>query len=87
LKDFRNKKRDKKKLDDKFLKKRKKYCRFCVKEVEINYKDLELLQNFTTDKGKIRTRNSSGNCAKHQRKLIAEIKNARNMALLPFVTD
>jgi len=86
LKDFR-KKKNIKKQDNKFLKKRKKYCRFCVKEIAIDYKDLELLQNFITDKGKIRTRNSSGNCAKHQRKLSAEIKNARFMALLPFVTE
>ncbi len=48
---------------------------------------MELLQNFMTDKGKIRTRNSSGNCAKHQRKLSKAMKNARIVALLPFVTD
>ncbi len=70
------------------VKKRKKYCRFCVQNVkEIDYKDVELLQNFITDRGKIRTRNSSGNCAKHQRKLARAIKNARIMALLPFVAE
>ena len=86
MKDFR-KKRNIKKDDNKFLKKRKKYCRFCVKDIAIDYKDVELLQNFITDKAKIRTRNSSGNCAKHQRKIAAEIKNSRFMALLPFVTE
>ncbi len=70
------------------VKKRKKYCRFCVQNVEeIDYKDVDLLQNFITDRGKIRTRNSSGNCAKHQRKLARAIKNARIMALLPFVSE
>lgn len=69
-------------------KQRKKYCRFCVHKVkDIDYKDVELLQNFITDRGKIRTRNSSGNCAKHQRKLARAIKNARIMALLPFVAE
>lgn len=70
------------------VKKRKKYCRFCVQNVkEIDYKDVALLQHFITDRGKIRTRNSSGNCAKHQRKLARAIKNARIMALLPFVAE
>lgn len=70
------------------VKRKKKYCRFCVQKIkDIDYKDVELLQNFITDRGKIRTRNSSGNCAKHQRKLARAIKNARIMALLPFVTE
>ena len=70
------------------VKRRKKYCRFCVQKIkDIDYKDVDLLQNFITDRGKIRTRNSSGNCAKHQRKLARAIKNARIMALLPFVTE
>jgi len=73
---------------ERMVKKRKKYCRFCVQNVEeIDYKDVDLLQNFITDRGKIRTRNSSGNCAKHQRKLARAIKNARIMALLPFVSE
>ncbi|HDM08722.1 MAG: 30S ribosomal protein S18 [Candidatus Omnitrophica bacterium 4484_49] len=73
---------------ERMVKKRKKYCRFCVQKIkDIDYKDVELLQNFITDRGKIRTRNSSGNCAKHQRKLARAIKNARIMALLPFVTE
>ncbi len=70
------------------VKRKKKYCRFCVQKIkDIDYKDVELLQNFITDRGKIRTRNSSGNCAKHQRKLARAIKNARIMALLPFVAE
>ena len=70
------------------IKRKKKYCRFCAKDIEkIDYKDIELLQNFTSDRGKMRTRNSSGNCAKHQRKISSAIKNARIMGLLPFVTD
>ena len=70
------------------IRRRKKYCRFCVQNIkDIDYKDVALLENFITDKGKIRTRNSSGNCAKHQRKLTQAIKRARYMALLPYVTE
>ncbi len=82
----------KSKTDKKFafknLKRKKKYCRFCAKNIDnIDYKDIDLLQNFLTDRGKMRTRNSSGNCAKHQRKISNAIKNARDIALLPFVTE
>ena len=62
----------------------KKNCIFCKKNVEINYKDLDLLSHFLSSKRKIASRRSSGNCAKHQRKLVREIKRARFLSLLPY---
>lgn len=63
-------------------------CRFCSDEVEyIDYKDLSTLRRYITDKGKIRTKRSTGTCAKHQRRLARAIKRARYMALLPYVVE
>ncbi|MCY6485353.1 30S ribosomal protein S18 [Clostridium aestuarii] len=67
---------------------RKKVCSFCVeKSTYIDYKDVNKLRKFVTERGKILPRRISGNCAKHQRSLTLAIKRARNMALLPFTTD
>jgi len=67
---------------------KKKYCRFCAEGIkEIDYKNVELLQDYITERGKIKGRNATGTCAKHQRKLARAIKNARIMALLPFVAE
>jgi small subunit ribosomal protein S18 len=64
---------------------RRKGCRFCADaSLVIDYKDVEGLRNFLTERGKIIPRRISGNCAKHQRKLCEAIKRARNIALLPF---
>jgi small subunit ribosomal protein S18 len=64
---------------------RKKLCRFCVEKVDdINYKDTRLLQNFISERGKITPRRISGVCTPHQRRLSEAIKQARNIALLPF---
>jgi small subunit ribosomal protein S18 len=66
---------------------RKKVCRFCVERIDdINYKDVRMLQAFITEKGKIVPRRLSGVCAPHQRRLAESIKQARNIALLPFTT-
>lgn len=65
---------------------RKRVCRFCRDKInEIDYKDLDTLQRFITERGRILTSRISGNCAKHQRKLAESIKRARFIALLPFV--
>ena len=67
---------------------RKKVCNFCVdKVVEIDYKDVNKLKKFITEKGKIVPRRMSGVCAKHQRELATAIKRARYMALLPYVGE
>ncbi len=67
---------------------RKKVCYFDANKIEnIDFKDVELLKKFVTDRGKILPRRVTGTCAKHQRKLAIAIKRARHMALLPFVKD
>jgi small subunit ribosomal protein S18 len=64
---------------------RRKVCRFCVDKVDdINYKDIRLLSSFVSERGKIVPRRISGVCAPHQRRLSEAIKQARNIALLPF---
>lgn len=67
---------------------RRKICIFCADKVDfIDYKDSTKLRKFISERGKILPRRISGTCAKHQRELNTAIKRARNMALLPFVTD
>src|SRR5579864_9541520 len=64
---------------------RKKVCKFCVEKIDaINYKDVRLLQGFVAERGKIVPRRLTGVCTPHQRRLSAAIKQARNIALLPF---
>ncbi|HYL39289.1 MAG TPA: 30S ribosomal protein S18 [Bryobacteraceae bacterium] len=64
---------------------RKKVCRFCVEKIDdINYKDVRLLMSFISERGKIVPRRISGVCAPHQRRLGQAIKQARNIALIPF---
>jgi len=65
---------------------RRKICRFCVdNELEIDYKAPKALRQFITERGKIIPRRITGTCAKHQRQLTVAIKQARQIALLPFV--
>lgn len=67
---------------------RRKECIFCREKVTyIDYKQTGVLRSFLTDRGKIRPRRQTGNCAKHQRQLSVAIKRARHLALLPFVVD
>ena len=67
---------------------RKKVCSFCVDRVkEIDYKDVNRLRKFISERGKIVPRRVTGTCAKHQRELTTAIKRARIVALLPFVSD
>jgi small subunit ribosomal protein S18 len=64
---------------------RKKVCKFCVEKIEaINYKDVRLLAQFVAESGKIVPRRLTGVCTPHQRRLSLAIKQARNIALLPF---
>lgn len=67
---------------------RKRSCPFKVSGItDINYKDLDVLTRFITERGKILPRRITGVSAYYQRKLITAIKRARYMALLPFVAD
>ena len=64
---------------------RKKVCRFCMEKIDdINYKDTKMLSSFISERGKITPRRISGVCAPHQRRLAEAVKQARNIALLPF---
>ena len=68
--------------------KRKKVCTFCVDKVtSIDFKDAAKLRRFTSERGKILPRRTTGTCAMHQRQLTEAIKRARQIALLPFVTE
>ncbi len=64
---------------------RKKVCRFCTQNLEVDYKNPEGLRRFITERGKILPRRITGTCAKHQRMLAREIKKSRVIALLPYV--
>jgi small subunit ribosomal protein S18 len=67
---------------------RRRVCRFCQdKQDEIDFKDVPVLKNFLTERGKIIPRRISGNCARHQRLLTVAIKRARNIALLAFAEE
>ena len=67
---------------------RKKVCIFCQDKVnEIDYKDIAKLRKFISERAKILPRRVSGNCALHQRQLTTAIKRARQMALLPYVSN
>ena len=67
---------------------RKKVCVFCGKENnEIDYKDVNKLKRYVSERGKILPRRITGNCAKHQRALTVAIKRARHVALMPYVCE
>lgn len=65
---------------------RKKVCAFCQETPNIDYKDTTLLRKFISDRGKIRARRVTGNCSQHQRDVAVAVKNAREMALLPYTS-
>jgi small subunit ribosomal protein S18 len=66
---------------------KKKACVFCREEVDhIDYKDLNLLRKYISDRGKIRARRVTGNCTQHQRDIATAVKNAREMAMLPYTS-
>ena len=81
-------KREKRDKDDKGWKKQKrKICIFCKDKIDfVDYKDTMMLRKFVSDRGKIRARRVSGNCVQHQRDVAMAVKNAREMALLPYST-
>lgn len=59
----------------------------CAQTITFNYKDPESIRPFITSHGRIKPMRLNGLCAKHQRMLAREIKRARHLALIPFVTD
>ena len=75
--------------DDKNVRyRRRKVCKFCADKIgHIDYKDARKLRGFMTNRGKIIPRRISGNCAGHQRQLTLAIKRARNLAILPYLSE
>jgi len=68
--------------------KRRKVCQFCVDKCQdIDYKDAVKLRRYISERSKILPRRTTGVCAQHQRRLMIAIKRARQVALLPYVTD
>ena len=68
--------------------KRRKVCQFCVDKCQdIDYKDKAKLSRYISERSKILPRRTTGVCAQHQRRLMIAIKRARQIALLPYVTD
>ena len=83
----KTKKRGKKEKEEKGWQKRqkRKVCIFCKDKIDyVDFKDVGLLRKFVSERGKIRSRRVSGNCSQHQRDVATAVKNAREMALLPF---
>ena len=67
---------------------RRRLCKFCVEKIDyIGYRDVKLLAPFIPERGKIQPRRISGVCATHQRALQVAIKRARQLAIVPYVTD
>ena len=83
-----NKKDDKDKSARRTFFRRRRVCKFCVEKIDyISYKDTKLLSPFIPERGKIQPRRISGTCATHQRAVQKAIKRARQLALVPYVTD
>jgi small subunit ribosomal protein S18 len=79
---------DKEKGQRRTLFRRRKVCKFCADKIDdINYKDVKLIGPFVPERGKILPRRISGTCAMHQRKLQTALKRARQLALIPYVTE
>lgn len=65
---------------------RKKVCHFCKEKIEyIDFKDVATIRKFVSDRGKIRARRVTGTCVRHQHEVATAVKNAREVALLPYV--
>ncbi|TLM78950.1 MAG: 30S ribosomal protein S18 [Actinobacteria bacterium] len=72
-------------MSDYARKPRKKFCQYCKDKSEyVDYKDVQTLRRFMTDRGKIKPRRVTGNCTQHQHAMSVAIKRAREMALLPY---
>jgi small subunit ribosomal protein S18 len=67
---------------------RRKSCQYCRDKVEfVDYKDINALRKFISDRGKIRSRRITGACRRHQNQISTAVKRAREVALLPYVGD
>jgi len=72
----------------KYFPPKRKVCRFCERNIrDIDYKKIDILRRYSSERGKITPRRVTGTCAYHQRKLGVAIKRARLLALLPYIQD
>ena len=71
------------------VRRRKKVCVFCADKTNagLDYKDVNKLKRYVSERGKILPRRITGNCAKHQRALTVAVKRARHVALMPYSLD
>lgn len=70
------------------FKKRRRVCVFCEEKQNVmNYKDVNKLRRFVSERGKILPRRITGNCAKHQRAVTVAIKVSRHVSLMPYTLD
>ncbi len=77
----------KKKRREKIVRQKKRYYFFCKNKIEdIDYKDVDLLKRFVSDKGKIKARRTTGVCVQHQHRLARAVKRARQMALISYTS-
>lgn len=75
-------------MSDYARKPRKKFCQYCKDKAEyVDFKDVQTLRRFMTDRGKIKPRRVTGNCTQHQHQMAVAIKRAREMALLPYAVS
>ncbi len=72
----------------KYFPPKRKVCRFCERNIrDIDYKKIDILRRYSSERGKITPRRVTGTCSYHQRKLGVAIKRARLLALLPYIQD
>ena len=70
------------------MRRKKKVCQFCVDQIDhIDYKDTARLRKYVSERSKILPKRITGTCAKHQRQLTTAIKRARQIAILPYISD
>ena len=67
---------------------RRKPCPYCKDKIDqVDYKDIDTLRRFVSEKGKIRSRRITGACRRHQNQIARAVKRARELALLPYVSE
>lgn len=70
------------------MRRRRKVCAFCEDEKKpIDFKDVNTLKKYVSERGKILPRRITGNCAKHQRAITLAVKRARHVALMPYTVE
>ncbi len=69
------------------IRRKKKVCVFCGENAAIDYKDVNKLKRYVSERGKILPRRITGTCAKHQRALTVAVKRARHVALMPYTVE